>query len=337
MATIEDVAKRAGVSLSTVSYALSGKRPVAEKTRQRILAIVEELDYHPNVVASRLASRRSHTIGVMYPTEMSSLSERQLELVLSIARTATRYGYSLMLWSASLKADEVWKLTRQHLLEGVILTEIKWHDARVDLLKAKGFPFVMIGHCADSSGISFVDLDFYETLRMCVRYLAGQGHQRIAFFNASPEMIKQGYSVAIRAQQGFEQAIAECGLTGQIVSCRPTPRHAYELTQELLKQRPRVTGLIMIIDQAAAGITQAVQDAGLHIPEDISLVSNFGPRAAELIYPPLTGLDIPEDEDLGVAATEILIGRLEGRIHAPVQTFYAPHLAARQSSGPPRP
>ena len=336
MPTIADVARIAGVSVSTVSYALSGKRPVAEETRQRILDVIRELDYHPNVVASGLARQRSNTIGVMYPTEMNVFSERQLELVLSITHTATLRGRSLMLWSSALKAEEVWKLIRQHMLDGVLLTEIKWHDPRVELLKAKNFPFVMIGRCADTSGINYVDVDFRETLRGCVNHLADLGHKRIAFFNTTPELIKQGYSVSIFSQEGFEQAIAERGLEGQIVVCQAIASHAYQVTQDLLKQKPRVTGIIFILDPIVPGVLQAVRDAGLSVPEDISLVSNFNQRSAMLFNPPLTGQDFIAGEDLGVIAMEILLDLLDGCAGGPIQTLFAPHLAVRQSSGPLR-
>ena len=156
-------------------------------------------------------------------------------------------------------------------------------------------------------------------------------------FNTTPELIKQGYSVSIFSQEGFEQAIAERGMEGQITACQATASHAYQITQELLKHKPRVTGIIVLLDPIVPGILQAIRDAGLAIPEDISLVSNFNQRSATLFTPTLTGHDSTMGEDIGAKAMEILLDLLDGRASGPTQTLFTTHLAVRQSSGPPRP
>lgn len=336
MATIEDVARRAGVSVSTVSYALSGKRPVADETRRRILSIIEELDYRPHTLASRLASKRSWIIGIHYPTETGSLSEGQLELVFKITQAATQKGYSVMLWPRIMRPEEIWKLVRQNLLDGLVLAEVGRHDARVDLLKEKGFPFVMMGRCADNSGLNYVDVDFHSTLRQCVDHLFALGHRHIAFVNASQELIRQEINWVLCAMEGFRQAAADLGIRGEIFTCKSTPRCAYDLVQSIIRQPAYPTGLIMLTDNIAPGVLKAIKDAGLRVPQDISLVTNFMPRAAELGDPPLTGVVHPDEVDIGALAASILIDMLDGKNSGPVQILLNPQLVPRQSSGPRR-
>ncbi|MBE0696162.1 MAG: LacI family DNA-binding transcriptional regulator [Anaerolineaceae bacterium] len=337
MATIEDVAKRAGVSVSTVSYALSGKRPVALETRKRILAIIEEMEYHPHAMASGLASRRSRILGILYPTETRALSEGQLDLILNMTQTATQNGYSVMLWSTPLRPEEVWKLARQYLLDGAILTEVARHDPRVELLKSKEFPFVMLGRIHDNTGISFVDIDFADTLRQCVEHLASLGHSEIAFINGSHELLRSETNWTLCALEGFTRAVNDHQLHGEVYYCMPTPEHAYELVNDLLAQRPELTAIIIVTDSIAPGVLRALNEANLRIPEDFSVISNFPARTAELASPALTSLEkVPPGQEIGCLAANVLIDRLEGRSHGPVQILLTPSLVTHQSSGPRR-
>src|SRR5262245_21615277 len=105
MATMADIAKRAGVSLSTVSYALSGKRPISDATRRRVLAAIDELDFRPHAAGRALASKRSNTIAILYPSPAQGWTEMPLEFVIGAAEEAARHGYSLVL-STSPPADE---------------------------------------------------------------------------------------------------------------------------------------------------------------------------------------------------------------------------------------
>jgi DNA-binding LacI/PurR family transcriptional regulator len=334
MTKIVDVARRAGVSISTVSYALSGKRSIAEATRQRILQVIAELDYHPHAIAQGLASRRSHTIGVFYPTDVDSLSGIQIKLVNDIARSCTDMGYSIMVWSTDLEASQIWQLVRKNLLEGVILTEVRRFDARAKLLKSKNYPFVLIGRCQDLSEVNYVDVDFYRLMQLLVDHLADLGHQRIAFIHASPEMLKSGYNLALTALESFNESIQRRNLNGQEYPCKSTARHAYDLTKTILKQDPSITSIITIFDRITPAILQAIRDIGLKIPEHISVVSSFDNEIAELMTPPLTGMQSSGSESLGQMAAEILLKTLETGNSQYVQRLLQPRLEIRQSAGP---
>src|SRR3712207_1704701 len=124
MPTMVDVAKRAGVSLSTVSYALSGARSISEETRQRIFAAMGELGYKPHALARGLVSKRSRIIALLFPTSERGLGLTELEFVTSSAAAATEQGYHLVLWSSALyDPNELEHLIQQGLVDGVIVME----------------------------------------------------------------------------------------------------------------------------------------------------------------------------------------------------------------------
>jgi DNA-binding LacI/PurR family transcriptional regulator len=180
-----------------------------------------------------------------------------------------------MLWPRPMRADEIWKQVRQNLLNGIILTEVARHDPRVEMLKARGFPFIMMGRCAENSRLYYVDVDFHATLRQCIEHMAKFGHRHNTFINGSQELIRQDVNWVLSAKEGFQTAVAGLGMKAH--SCRATPGHAYELVRSLIKQNPDLTGLIILTDSIAPGVLKAIKDAGLRVPQEISLVTNFMP------------------------------------------------------------
>src|SRR5512143_832701 len=186
MPTMLDVARRANVALSTVSYALNGTRPISDETKQRIYAAMDELGYKPHALARALASKRSRIIGLLFPTPERGLGVTELEFVTSAADAARENGYNLVLWPSEMHdPDELRQFTQQGLVDGMIVMEIHLNDERINLLREIGFPFSMIGRCADTDGIGYVDIDFEQTMRESVTYLAGLGHTHIGFLNQS--------------------------------------------------------------------------------------------------------------------------------------------------------
>jgi DNA-binding LacI/PurR family transcriptional regulator len=332
---MSDVAKHAGVTLSTVSYVLSGKRAISEPTRQRVLAAIDELDFHPNQLGRALASQRSNTIALLFPALARGIGELQLEFVTSAAETAGKHGYSFLLSISPDEDEEVVHLARRGFTDGLILLEIKMQDARAELLRRRRFPFAMIGHREDNEGISFVDVDFVDAVREALRYLAGLGHRRIAFLGASEKLMAAGYGPAVRSHAGFTQAIAEHGLEGTWHPCNASPRAAYALVEELLRTSPDVTALMTAHHEANGGLIQAALERGRRIPADLSVVAITSPRQAEAFTPSLTTMDFPAAE-MGRLGAELLIRQLEaeGGEVEPIHRLLRAELRVRQSSGP---
>jgi DNA-binding LacI/PurR family transcriptional regulator len=329
-----DIARRTGVSLSTVSYALSGKRTISEPTRRRVLEAMAELDFQPHALGRALASKRTKTVALLFPALAKGLSETRLEFVTNAAETAGEHGYSLLLSTSPADDAEVVRLVRGGLVDGLILMEIKLRDSRVEVLRASGYPFVLIGHCQRNDGISFVDLDFDHAVGLAVRHLAALGHRRIGFINASAPLYEAGYGPAVRSLAGFRRAVAE-GITGHAHACEPTHEAGYMLTQELLTAHPDLTALVTINREALGGIVQAAHDGQRRIPDDLSLVAVVSERLARLFTPALTTIDFP-DATMGRMGAELLVRQLEGGAAEPTHCLLRAELSVRGSTGPPR-
>jgi len=331
--TIADIAKRAGVSISTVSYALSGKRPISAATRARIFAAVEELDFRPNQVGRALASKRTNAIAIHYPTTDHVLSEMPLEFIISAAGETARRGYSLLLSTSSSKDDDWLRLMHEGFVDGLILMEVRLDDPRVPLLQRHGYPFAMIGHTREHSGLSFVDLDFENALAVAVNYLADLGHPQIALISRQQSLHEAGYGPSVRSEAGLQQAAEVRGVEPIVRFSEPDPMSGFETTRDLLAEYPRLGAIVTLNSEAIGGVMRAVHEAGLRIPDDVSLVATTSPRIAALIAPPLTTVDIPT-ETMGRVGADLLIRRLEGGEAEPTQCLLRAGLTARGSSGP---
>ena len=334
MPTMLDVARRANVSLSTVSYALNGTRPISEKTRQHIFAVMDELGYRPNILARGLASKRSKIIALLFPTPERGLGITELEFVTSANDIARELGYNLILWPSDLRdIGEQRKFTQQGLVDGIILMEVRLDDERVNLLKRIDFPFSMIGRCEELTSLSYSDVDFEQTTRDVVVYLRELGHTQIGFINQSRSAYEHGYGPAVRTQAGFENAMQASGLQALTMFCKTSPQAGYEACNAMLAENPELTSLVIMNERAVPGVIQALSDRGLHVPEDFSLVGVVtSAHAAEMMRPPLTTMDV-QTKELGHLAVEFLIQQLEQGASPEHQKLVPCALTVRGTSG----
>jgi DNA-binding LacI/PurR family transcriptional regulator len=298
---------------------------------------MEELGYKPHALARGLASKRSRIIGLLFPASERGLGFTVLEFVASAADTARENGYDLVLWSSEMHdLNELRQFAQQGLVDGVVVMEVHLNDERVNMLRAIGFPFSLIGRCEDTDGVGYVDISFEETMQEAISYLSGLGHTHIAFLNQSQSLYDAGYGPAVRAQARFEQVMSTVGLKGLTRLCHAAPHAGYEAFNELLAECRDLTAIIAMNERAIPGVMQAIADRGWHIPEDFSLVAIVSsPRVAELMIPPLTTADAPSAE-LGHLGTELLIQQLEAEERDTQQVLLPCRLVVRGSSGPCR-
>ena len=326
-----DVARRAGVALSTVSHTLSGKRPISAEVRQRVLQAIEELGYQPHALARALATKQTRTIALLYPSLTSEMTEPHLEFVSGVLQATTRKKYGLLLWTTPEGDQEALHLLRQGLVDGVVLMEVRLDDPRVRVLREQHYPFTMIGHGTENEGISFVDLDFEYAVHTCVDYLADLGHKHLAFISHSSKLFDLGTGYMVRSEKAFRQALAQRGLEGITRFCETNAQAGYEATQALLDLDPAPTAMIVLNAWVGGGIIRAIHDRGLRIPAEISLVGILSPHVAEMTVPLLTAIDFPY-KAMGSMGAELLLRQLEGETLS-VQELLQPPLTVRQSSG----
>ena len=201
-------ARLARVWVSTVSYVLTGTRPISQATRDKVLAAMAELDYQPNAMARGLASRRSRILGLMMPMDERGLGATETAFVTGAAAAASAAGYHLVLSpvGGGGDLDDLRRLASQRMLDGVVLMEVQLADERVTVLQEAGVPLVLIGRTGDTSMLSYVDIDFDQTVRDAVAHLVGLGHRRIVYVNHSAATLASGYGPALRTRDAFVAA-----------------------------------------------------------------------------------------------------------------------------------
>jgi DNA-binding LacI/PurR family transcriptional regulator len=314
---IGEIAKRAGVSRSTVSYALSGRRNVSEKTRARVQQVIEELNYRPNASARALKEGRTRTIGLVIPPAARRLTYMQLDFVASVLDAAARADLDVLLSpSGDMHERSFQRLVDGRRVDGVILMEIRLDDPRVTQLQKADMPFVTIGH--------------EDLLNRCVHHLADLGHRNVALINRSAEMLAAGYGPGLRAQQGFRDAITQCGVTGWEYPCGDDTPAGDACMQLILEQHPEVTAAATVNEAALPGVQRALHRAGLDVPADFSLIGVAAQHWAEEFHPPLTSADVPA-ADMGAHAVELLTERIANPAALPKHLLLCPPISLRDS------
>jgi DNA-binding LacI/PurR family transcriptional regulator len=312
MATISDVARVAGVSVSTVSYAISGARPIRPETRERIQSAMRSLRFQPNAMARSLASRRSRVIALIYPQIGGGIGGTAGEFVQSVAERAREADYQLVLWPFRTdQAREIRNLARQRMADGVLLMEVCLDDERIDVLEAAKVPYAMIGRTRDVTERPSVDIDFASTMETAISHLVGLGHRRIAFINHSGEQMSAGYGPAVRAAAAYDGLMTARGFVPLSRTCDDSPVTGRAVTAELLATDPELTAIITMNELATFGVYAELASRNLSIPGDVSVLGIVtSPGVGTLSYPPLTTMHSPGAE-LGRLAVDCLLSQLD--------------------------
>lgn len=330
---IGEIARRAGVSRSTVSYALSGKRHVSEPVRQRIQAVIDELDYRPNAAARSLREGRTRTLGLVIPPASLRLTDMQLGFVASVVEAAAAVDLDVLLSPSGGDHDRSFeRLITGRRVDGVILMEIRLEDERVTRLQQAGLPFVTIGHTAHPHGTCWVDVDYATLVARCVHHLADLGHRTVALINRSAELVASGYGPAQRALAGFAEAVAQRGLAGVDVCCADDAAAGEECLERLRDDTPDVTAVVTINEAALPGIERALERARVAVPRDLSIAGVAARHWAESFRPPLTAADVPTE--MGNHAVDLLLERIATPDAPPRHLLLTPPISLRASTGP---
>src|SRR4051812_32455484 len=256
---IGEIARRAGVSRSTVSYALSGKRPVTEETRQRIQAVIDESGYRPNAAAQALKEGRTRTLGLVIPPASQRLTDMQLGFVASVVEAAARLDLDVLLSPSGGDHDRSFeRLVTQGRVDGVILMDIRLEDARVQRLHESRLPFVGIGRTANPDRMSWIDVDYAGLIGRCVDHLADLGHRHVALINRSQELVASGYGPGHRALAGFAEAVGRREVVGVDLCCADDAAAGEACMEELRANHPEVTAVATINEAALPGVQRTL-------------------------------------------------------------------------------
>ncbi|WP_055533276.1 LacI family DNA-binding transcriptional regulator [Streptomyces graminilatus] len=332
MVTLAEVAQHAGVSASTVSYVLSGKRSISVSTRQRVEQSIQQLGYHPNAGARALASNRSNIIALMVPLRTDMYVPVMMEIAIAVATSARTYGYDVLLLTGEEGPDAVRRVTGSGLADAMILMDVELDDERLPLLRGTDQPSVLIGLPATTEGLTCVDLDFAATGALCAEHLAGLGHRDIAVIGEAPAVYERHTGFAERTLDGLRGRSRELGVR---VLHRPCEGGFDAMTVTLARifdERPGTTGFVVQNESAVEPLLALLRQQGRAVPEDVSVIAVCPDQVATQASVRLTSVAIPAQE-MGRRAVELLIAKLEGRGSDEV-ALIAPELTVRASTGP---
>lgn len=332
--TIEDVARAASVSVSTVSRILNNKPDVASRTRTRVLQVIQALGYTPHAQAQRLAAGRSRTIALLFPVEPASYTLLDLDFITGAAQAVAEHEFFFHLVTTPVTAQSLPALYRSAQVDGLILMQIYLHDERVEFLRNQGYPFVMIGRTAENQGLSFVDLDFDHAMLLAFAHLVGLGHRTIGYLGRPAAMRQAGLGPAVRFWEGYQRALAHYQLAAIHAEVELTIKAMMIATQQLLATYPNLTAIVTPNGANTSGVIRAVQAGGRRVPDDVAVVTVATEQIAELITPRLTAITFPT-ATLGYRAAQMLIHKLQGKLHEPEQVLLAPQLTIRESTAVP--
>lgn len=341
MSTIKDVAARAGVSPSTVFYALSGKRSVSAAVRQRVQQAVQDLEYTTSALGQRLRHGRSHTVGMLCPWPPTTSDWLAMDLISASAETASNAKHSLSMFMRDSSPKEVLELLRNRVVDGLLLMQIKRRDARVEALCQTEYPFVLIGRTADTTGLTLVDFDYDAACFAALEHLVQLGHERIGFISPPTETEHElgatiGYMVHLR--RGFERArktFEKSGLDVQVFRqpSGPTIEDGFHATEALLETHPEITAIFASYGSTHIGALHALHARHLRVPEDCSVVGITTAQGSAWTIPRLSSVDVPLS-DMGHAAAQLLLRKLEGKT-VNDQIVMQADVTQRESSAPP--
>ncbi|MDN4072434.1 LacI family DNA-binding transcriptional regulator [Fictibacillus terranigra] len=315
MATIKDIAKHAGVSVTTVSRALNGYSDVNEKTRDKIKAVAKELNYSPNLLARSLVMKKTKTIGLLVSGMQIEGSKDNFtyEVLCGINDCAGERGYDLILFSTNteLQQEKTYnQLCQERKVDGVILQGIKTDDPYLREVVESDIPCVLVDIPIESDSVGYVTTDNKEGAKKAVEHLIGLGHRQIGMINGH----KQAF-VSQERLEGYRLALEEAKLDFKeenVVDGAFSESEAQVQAAELLKKNPKITAIFCASDLMALGTIKAAAGMGKQVPQALSVAGFDDIILASYSSPTLT--TIAQDRyQIGYESAILLIQILEGK------------------------
>ncbi|WP_138495097.1 LacI family DNA-binding transcriptional regulator [Paenibacillus pinistramenti] len=334
--TIKDVAKMAGVSPSTVSRVLSNHPRISAETSRKVKDVMEELGYHPNIMAKSLVSKTTNTICVLLPKPAEELFSNLffMELIRGIVAQANRAGYDVLLSSGSSEKEElgaVSRLLNGRRVDGAILLYSRKDDPVVDFLLEHGYPFTLIGRSEEHPDILTVDTDNVQAAYDATKHLITMGHERIGFVSGPPNLV-----VSQDRLLGYRLAMADSELEVRpewIVEGEFLQESGYRAMSFIMNLPARPTALVVVDDMVSFGVLRGLHELKYKVPDDLGIVSFNNIPLSELSTPPISSIDIGIYH-LGYTASQLLIQAIQndGAGYQPVRQVIPHRLIVRESS-----
>jgi LacI family transcriptional regulator len=334
VATIKEVAKKARVSVGTVSNVLSGAVPVSKRLRERVLEVIKQLDYHPNHIARSLKIRQTKMIGMV----VSDITNPFVpQLVRGAEAAAWRANYMLIVFNSDDQPEreqQVLAALRSRRVDGILLLAAAGSDrSHVAAVRDSGIPVVCVGQELPGLSLDCIVPDNFLGALECARHLIELGHRRIGML--SGDLLEEP---ARQRHVGYKQALTDSNIPydeSLIIQGGSRAEDGYRSAVELLSRNPRPTAMFTENAAVALGALRALKELNLQCPQDVALATFDDPYFAEALRPALTAVAQPLFE-IGARAMGLLLERIADPTRKPEKLELQMTLNIRESSGTQR-
>lgn len=330
--TIYDVAREAGVSMATVSRVVNGNPNVKPMTRKKVLGAIERLGYRPNAVARGLASKKTTTVGVIIP-DISSLFFS--ELARGIEDIATMYKYNIILCNSDQRLEKELQLINTLLekqVDGLLFMGAEIKEDHLQALTSTQVPTVLAATRDADNKLPSVTIDHYQAAYDATEALIHRGHKRIGMITGPMSDPLGG----LMRFEGYKQALKDAGISldeALVAQGNLFYESGLSHTKEFLQLKERPTAIFAANDEMAIGAIHAVQDSGLHVPNDVEVIGHDNIRLTEMVRPRLTSVVQPM-YDIGAVAMRLLTKYMNNE-HVEEHVVLLPHrIEYRESTKP---
>ncbi|UVI27870.1 catabolite control protein A [Paenibacillus spongiae] len=329
--TIYDVAREAGVSMATVSRVVNNNPNVKPQTRKKVFEAIERLGYRPNAVARGLASKKTTTVGVVIPDISNAIFA---EVARGIEDIANMYHYNIILCNADKKKDKEIRVINTLLekqVDGLLFMGGTVTEEHAQAFKTANVPIVLCATTDENGAIPSVDIDHEAAAFDAVQLLIKQGHTSIGMISGTLQDPANGYA----RFQGYKRALQSAGIPYDEELVR-IGNYRYESGVDAMKyflELPkRPTAVFSATDEMAIGAIHCIQDYGLKVPEDISVISVDNSRMASMVRPQLTAVAQPM-YDIGAVSMRLLTKLMKKETVEHAKVVLPHEVVTRQSVG----
>ncbi len=335
MVTIRDVAKKMNISITTVSRAMDGYADVARDTRELVIRTAHEMGYTPNRAARQLRRQRAETIGYILPTEKPQFTDAfHSEFIAGLGDMAAESNFDLLVSAAAPESVaeqslyERWVQGRK--VDGIVLNRIRLHDWRIQYLSEQKIPFVSLERSLLPVEFIGIEADANQGFLELMAYLIHQGHRRIAYIGAAPQL-----KIEMDRYNSYLAGLKAAGILPDpviITHANLTPEGGYLAAERLLRLENVPTAMVCVNDLTAIGAMHAANESGLQVGRDIVITGFDGISDSAHTQPPLTTLDQPVYK-IAHQLAGMLLALINGQPLVEQQVKIEPKLIFRKSTG----
>jgi LacI family transcriptional regulator len=326
--TLADVAKKAGVSIQTVSRVINGQAETSDATRKRVMQAIIEVDYRPNSVARGLRNKETFSVGVVVPKITNPFFP---EIIQGIELAAAKAGYAVILSSSDEHVERETELVRvldARRVDGIILCSPRQSEASLRAGLSRYSAAVLINRSLEHEKVGIIKVNYAMGARIALEYLVRLGRKNIVLA-AIPETSYGGHE----RREGFLAGAMAHGfgdLQRAVYYGMPTVEGGTQTTTALLRDQPDVDGIVYYNDLTAAGGLLALRKADRKVPTDVAIIGCDDIPFAALFSPRLTTLNI-DKQAIGIRAMEMLMRRMKGEVDEP-EVIFEPELVIRETA-----